>query len=129
MKKTVEILAVSMLSLVLLPFAAYSDENDEGAAPEKRPQMTREERRAAWEGLSEEEKQAKREQMRGKREQKRAEWEAMTPEERDAKRAEMHRRYEAMTPEQQEAVKQRRQQRGKQGGKMRQHHGDKPVEL
>ncbi len=124
MKKSVKIFAVSMLTLSLMPFPAHADESDEGASSEKRHEMTREERRAAWEGLSEEEKQAKREQMRAKREQRRAEWEAMTPEEREAKRAEMRRRMEAMTPEEREAMKQRRQQRGQHGNKG-EHHGGK----
>jgi len=101
-----------MLSLALLPHSAQSQESDEGATPEQRPEMTREERRAAWEKLSEEEKQAKREQMRARREQMRAKWESMTPEEREAKRAEMRKRMESMTPEQREAMRQRRGQRG-----------------
>ncbi len=122
MKKPARILVVSMLSLALLPFVAYSDEDAEGAGPDKRPEMTREERRAAWEGLSEEEKQAKREQMRAKRDQRRAEWDALTPEERELKRAEMRQKWEAMTPEQREAMKQRRNQRG---GKRRNHGGKK----
>lgn len=121
MKNPVKILAVSMLSLALLPFVAHSDEGDEGATAEKRPEMTREERRAAWENLSEEEKQAKREQRQAKREQRRAEWQALTPEEREAKRAEMRQRMESMTPEQREAMQKRRQQRSGQ----QQNHGGK----
>jgi Spy/CpxP family protein refolding chaperone len=117
--KTVRIparmLVVSMLSLAVLPFAAYSEQSDEGASPERRTEMTLEERRAAWENLSEEEKQAKREQMRARRDQRRAEWEAMTPEEREAKRAERRRRMESMTPEQREAMRKRFEQRGTRG--------------
>ena len=125
MKNPVRILAVSMLSLALLPFVAHSDEGDDGASPEKRPEMTREERRTAWQSLSEEEKQAKREKMRAKREQRRAEWEALSPEEREAKRAEMRRRMEAMTPEEREAMKQRRRHRGQRGDKSEHHSGKK----
>lgn len=124
MKNPVRILAVSMLSLALLPFVVHSGESDDGASPGKRPEMMREERRAAWDSLSEEEKQVKREKMRAKREQRRAEWEALPPEEREAKREEMRRRMEAMSPEEREAMKQRRQQRGIYGDKGK-HHGGK----
>ncbi len=131
MDKSAKILMTSLLSLLLLPFAANSEENDPGARSAERSEMTREERRAAWEGLSEEEKQAKRDRMRAKREQMRAEREAMTPEQREAKRAEMRKKWEAMTPEQRDAIKQRRQQRGQHGGRKRHHQGEKkpPAEL
>lgn len=112
-----KVLSVAMLSLALMPFAAISQEGDDGAASEKRPEITREERRAAWDNLSEEEKQAKRDQLRSRREEMRAKWESMTPEEREAKKADMQKRMESMTPEQREAMQQRRQQRGQQGGK------------
>lgn len=125
MRKTVRILAVSVLAIALLPFAAYSQESDEGATPEKRPDMTREERRAAWQNLSEEEKAAKREQMRARREEMRAKWESMTPEEREAKRAEMRKRMESMTPEEREAMRQRREQRGQHGNRGAKHGGKK----
>ena len=59
MKKSARILITSMLSLTLLPFAANSEESDQGASSEQRSEISREERRAAWESLSEEEKQAK----------------------------------------------------------------------
>ena len=124
MRKSVKILTTSLLSLMLLPYSAHSEEGDEGATSEKRGEMTREARQAAWDSLSEEEKQAKRDQVGAKREQRRAEWEAMTPEQREAKRAEMREKWDAMTPEQQEEMKQRRQQRGQQGGK-RKHDGGK----
>ncbi len=124
-KNAVRILAISILSLALLPFVAHADENEDGASPENRPEMTREERRAAWENLSEEEKQAKREQMRARRDQRRAEWDALTPEERDAKRAEMKKRMESMTPEQREAMKKRRMNRGQRGGKHKKQDGNR----
>ena len=125
MKNAVRILAISILSLALLPFVAHADENEDGASPVNRPEMTREERRAAWENLSEEEKQAKREQMRARRDQRRAEWDALTPEERDAKRAEMKKRMESMTPEQREAMKIRRMNRGQRGGKHKKQDGNR----
>jgi len=114
-KKPIKILAALALCVSLLPLAVYSQENDEGAASEQGREMTREEHRAAWESLSEEEKQAKREERRAKRELRRAQWETMTPEERDVKRAEMRAKREAMTPEQREAMKKRRKQRGRRG--------------
>jgi hypothetical protein len=118
-RKPSRILLVSMLSLALLPFAAYAGENDDGATSAKRPEMTREERRAAWEKLSDEEKEVKREQMRARREEMRARWENATPEEREEMRAEIRKRMESMTPEQREAMRKRRAHRGggKHGGK------------
>ena len=124
-KKLCRILAASAVCLSLLPLAVFSQESDQGAASEQGRDMTREERRAAWESLSEEEKQAKRQELRAKREQRRAEWEAMTPEEREAKRevrrAEMRAKWEAMTPEQREAAKKMRKQRRHRGGKRGDH--------
>ena len=46
----------------------------------------REEMRAHWNALSDEEKEAKREAMRAHREERRAMWESMSPEERAAMR-------------------------------------------
>lgn len=125
MKKSAKILITSLLSLLLLPYVANSEEVDQGASPEQRGEMSREERKAAWDALSEEEKQAKRDQARAKRKQQRAEWEALTPEQQEAKRAEMQKKWDAMTPEQQEAMKERRKQRGRSGGKKPQHQGEK----
>jgi len=115
--KTAKILVISMLSLALIPLGASSQDSDEGATADKRPEMTNEERRAAWDNLSDEEKQVRREQMRSRREEMRAKWESMTPEEREAMRAERQKRIDSMTPEQREAMQQRRQQRGQSGGK------------
>jgi len=123
-KSPVRILAVSILSLGLLPFVAHAHESEDGASRENRPEMTHDERRAAWENLSDEEKQAKREQMQSRRDQRRAEWDAMTPEERDARRADRKKRMESMTPEQREAMKKRHMNRGQQGGRHK-NHGDR----
>ena len=125
MKNPVRILAVSIMSLILLPLIAHAHENEDGASPENRPEMTREDRRAAWDNLSDEEKQAKREQMQSRRDQRRAEWDAMTPEERDAKRAERKKRMESMTPEQRKAMKKRRRNHGDRGGRHKNHGGKK----
>ncbi len=57
-KKSAKILTTSLLSLMLMPYSAHSEEGDEGATSEKRGEMTREARQAAWDSLSEEEKQA-----------------------------------------------------------------------
>jgi hydrogenase maturation factor HypE len=131
MSKSARILITSMLSAMLLPQAVISQESVQDAAPGKRDEMTLEERRAAWDGMSEEEKQAIRGRMQENRERKRAEWEALTPEEREAKRAEMRKKFDAMTPEQQEALKKRRRQAAQQGGKKRQKQGEEkePAEL
>lgn len=102
---------LAALALVVMPMPVYSAEEGEADAAEKRAHMTPEERRAAWETLSDEEKQAIREKMRDRREQRRAEWEAMTPEEREAKREEMRKRMESMTPEQREAMRKRMERR------------------
>lgn len=125
MKKLSKIMLVSTLALSLLPFAVFVQASDEGASSGARPEMTREERRAAWEALSDEEKQAKRDEMRAKREQARADWESLTPEEREAKRAEMKAKWEAMTPEQREAMKNMRKQRQNRGGQRKNHGGKK----
>lgn len=116
MRNALRLPVLAMLTLATLPVAAHAEQGEDAAAGERRPQMTREERRAAWEALSEEEKQAKREEMRARREQMRAEWEAMTPEEREAKRAEIRKRMEAMTPEQREAMRKRVERRRRHGG-------------
>ncbi len=131
MSKLAGILITIMLSAMLLPQSAISQESDQGAAPGYRDEMTREQRRVAWEGMSEDEKQAIRDKMQSRRDRKRAEWEALTPEEREAKRAEMRKKFDAMTPEQQEALKKKRQQRAQQGGKKRQKQGEikEPAEL
>lgn len=102
---------LAVLAISLLPLTVIAQDSDEGASSENRPEMTREERRAAWEALSEEEKQARREELRARRAQARAEWEAMTPEEREAKRAEMQAKWDSMTPEQRKAVNDRRKRR------------------
>lgn len=131
MSKSARVLITSMLSVMLLSQTAISQESDQGAAPGKRDEMTREKRRGAWESMSEEEKQAIQDKMRAKRDQRRAEWEALTPEEREAKRAQAREKYDSMTPEQQEALKKKRRQRAQQGGKKRQKQGQKkePAEL
>ena len=92
MKQAIRILAALALSLYLLPLAVYSQENDAGASSEQGRETSAEKRRAAWESLSEEEKQAKREEQRAKRELRRAQWEAMTPDQREAmkKRRKQH---------------------------------------
>lgn len=125
MNKTAKMMITVILSLALLPIAAVSEETDPGATSDQRSGMTPEQRRAAWESLSEEEKQATREEMRARREHRRAEWEAMTPEERDARRAEMREKWESMTPEEREAMKERRK---RVGGKGKHRHAEKTPE-
>ena len=103
---------VSMLAVILLPSVSMAqDEYESGpvSGPESMRGMTVEERRAAYEALSEEEKQVVRKRRRAAREKMRAELQAMTPEERDAKRAEMRAREEELTPEQRAAIQKRRE--------------------
>ena len=73
MKMLIRILIAPVVSLLLLPSVALSQESGE---------MSREERRAAWEAMTPEERNAKRTEMRDTR---------------DVKRAEMRARIEAMT--------------------------------
>lgn len=75
--------------------------------------MTPDERREAWEGMSEEERDAVRERMRRRREELRS----MTPEEREKLREEYRRRFEALPPEEQEAIRERRRSRQGRGNR------------
>ena len=105
--------------------------------------LTADERRARWDSMSQEERQALMEQRRvefeamtpeereafrrehhAQREERRARFEAMSPEEREAIRQERRSRWESMTPEQRDQVRQRMQRRdgrhqgrGQRGGK------------
>ena len=120
-----------MFTVALLPAATLAQDTD----------TQDRQSRAAYESMSEEERQAARESMRLKRSQMRERWDAMSPEEREAKRADMRQRRESMTPEEREAMRERRQEmRGKrqsmtpeQREEMRQrhsegrgHHGQRP---
>jgi TRAP-type C4-dicarboxylate transport system substrate-binding protein len=75
--------------------------------------MSPEERRAAYEALSDEDKQIVRKRQRAARDQQRAEWEAMTPEEREVRREEMRARVAKLTPEQREAAREAREKNQK----------------
>jgi len=101
-------LLASILALLLVAAVSMAQEGAE-SAPESLHDMTPEQRRAAFEAMTEAEKQAARQKQRAAREKRRAEWQAMTPEERQAAREEMRARIEAMTPEQREAMRERRQ--------------------
>lgn len=89
MKMTTGLLAL-LAATLLLPVAAS------GQSVSDIKTLTPEERRAYFESLSEEERQAVREQWRAERkahrEQRRAEWEALSEEGREAKRAEFRER-------------------------------------
>jgi len=71
--------------------------------------MSPEERRAAYEALSEEDQQIVRKRQRAARDQQRTEWEAMTQEEREVWREEMRARVAKLTPEQREAAREARE--------------------
>ena len=101
-----------VLAFFLLPSDSLAQEskvetNQEAVKPLR--DMTPEERRAAIDAMSDEEREAFREKNRAAMEIRRAEWQAMTPEERQAKRQEMQERREAMTPQEREAMRQRRE--------------------
>jgi Spy/CpxP family protein refolding chaperone len=108
-------LCVLVLSL---PFMAGAQTLEELGA------LDPEERRAFWQGLSEEEREAKvaewrakldsmspeqkdamREMLAARREELRARWDEMSPEEREALRARMRERAEKMSPEEREAMR------------------------
>lgn len=94
------------LALILFPCLSKAQEEDESAGKPMRD-MSPEERRAAFEVMSEEEKEALREKRRAAMEKRRAEWQAMSPEERQAKREEMRERMRNMTPEERAAIRER----------------------
>jgi len=107
MKILIRILIFPVMSLLLLPCVALSQESGENISSQQRHQMSREERRAAWDNMSAEEKQAKRGKRDTKRAEMRARMQTRTPEQRDAKRdakrAEMRARMQSITPEQRDA--------------------------
>lgn len=84
------------LAFICMPVLAHGD------------QKSQEQRRAAWETMSPEEREAKHREMRGR-------WESMSAEERDAKRSEMRRRWESMSDEERTAARARRGERGGHG--------------
>ena len=101
-----------VLAFFLLPSDSLAQEstaetNQEAAKPLR--DMTPEERRAAIDAMSDEEREAFREKNRAAMEIRRAEWQALTPKERQAKRQEMQERRDAMTPQEREAMRQRRE--------------------
>jgi len=105
-----------VLSLLIVFLSAPQGRTQEAdPAAESGPPLMRgmspDERRAAYEALSEEDKQIVRKRQRAARDQQRAEWEAMTPEEREVRREEMRTRAEKLTPEQREAVREAREKK------------------
>lgn len=108
-------IVAATLAVILYPWLSRAQEHDDAETKSMRD-MTPEERRAAWDALSEEEKQALREKRQAAIEKRRAEWEAMTPEQRKAKREEMRERMRNMTPEERAAIRERRQRAAKHKG-------------
>lgn len=105
--------AVLFLSLVFSVPALAQEEpvpDDETGPPSMRG-MSPEQRRAAFEALSEDDKEIVRKRRREARAQQRAEWEAMTPEEREVRRAEVQKKAAELTPEQRAAVREMQEQR------------------
>jgi hypothetical protein len=70
---------------------------------------TREERRAQWESMTDEQRAAKRDEMR-------ARWESMSDEDRAAKKAQMRERWQNASPEQREQMRQHMHGRHRQDG-------------
>jgi hypothetical protein len=101
------LLAFFFLPLESLAQESQAETNLEAAKPLR--DMTLEERRAAIDAMSDEERATLREKNRAAMEKRRAEWKAMTPEERRAKKVEMQERRDAMTPEEREAMRQSRE--------------------
>lgn len=101
-------IVAATLAAILYPWLSSAQEDDDAESKSLRD-MTPEERRAAWDAMSEEEKQAITDKRQAAMEKRRAEWEAMTPEERKAKREEMRERMRNMTPEERAAIRERRQ--------------------
>jgi len=100
----------AILAAVLMPQVSLGqDQTESGAGPESMRGMTADERRTAYEALSEEEQQAVRKRRREARDQQRAEWQKMTPEERAARLEEVRARAEELTPEQRDAIRERRE--------------------
>lgn len=85
--------------------------------------LTPEERRAYWDGMSEQERQAKRDQWHAERqamsdeeraatrEQMRARWDSMSEEERQPKREQMRAHRDSMSEEQRRAMREERRSR------------------
>lgn len=105
-------IVTATLAIILFPWLSTAQEDNDSESKSMRD-MTPEERQAAWDALSEEEKQALRDKRQAAMEKRRAEWEAMTPEERKAKREEMRERMRNMTPEERAAIRERRQRASK----------------
>ena len=108
---------VSLLTLFLGATQALAQEEQAAPAAESGPPLMRgmslEEQQAAFEALSEEDKQIVRKRRRDARDKQRAEWEAMTPEEREVRREEVRARAADLTPEQKEAARVWREQNQK----------------
>jgi len=95
--------------LPLDSLAQEAEVDTDQAATKPLRDMTPEERRAAIDAMSDEEREAFRAKNRAAMEKRRAQWQALTPEERQAKRKEAQERRDAMTPEEREAMRQRRE--------------------
>ena len=90
-------------AILLLPVAVTAQESGSESAQGQRGNMTREQRRDAWNNMSEAEREQVRERRRNNPEA-RGRMRSMSPEQRD----EMRKRFESMSPEQREEMRQRR---------------------
>ena len=123
--KFVNLFSIAVAATLLLPVAATAQSLSD------LENLSSEDRRAYFEAMSPEEREAKRadlkaerdaltpEQRDAKRAERRSKWDALSDEEREARReqmrgrrAEMKERYDSMSPEQREAARQARGDRG-----------------
>ncbi len=123
------ILALLSVTLIIaLPAAAQDASDDLGENPFEG--MSREQRREAFDKLSEAERDQIRERIRNKpggmrtmtpeqREQMRRRFESMTPEQRDQFRDRMQKRRESMTPDQREQMRERQGSQGQRDSRNR----------
>ena len=100
----------------------------EAMSPDER-EAKRAELMAERDAMSDEDRQAMRDRRRASHDQRRAEWDSLSDAERDAKREqrrsrheEMRQRFESMSPEEREAFKQQRRERDH--GNRSRHRGD-----
>ena len=101
---------LALSTVLLLPVSAMPQESSDDSVQRERGNMTREQRREAWNNMSEAEREQMQERVRNNP-QARERMKSMSPEQRD----EMRKRFESMTPEQREQMRQRHGS-GKQGG-------------
>lgn len=108
---------LALCAALLAAGAAFAQTADQGPrgflTPEQRAMMMQDQRpQGGWRSMTEEQRDAARDQMRAK-------WQAMSPADKEKLRAEMQAKWEALPADQKQIVEQRiaaRQSRHDQGG-------------